>query len=139
MTVTELAKQSGTTPHAVRYYTRMGLLSPTRNPRNGYRLYQTSEINWLRFIHQAKALGYTLHEIQEIKQDWRQGRSPCPRVREILQHRILENRRHLETLMRLQQRMEKALLQWSHMPDEDPDCQSVCHLIESISCYDETT
>lgn len=31
-TVTELANRCHTTPHAVRYYTRMGLLRPERNP-----------------------------------------------------------------------------------------------------------
>ncbi len=37
LTVTELANRSGATPHTVRYYTRMGLLRPERNPDNGYR------------------------------------------------------------------------------------------------------
>jgi len=132
MTVTELAKKSGTTPHAVRYYTRMGLLTPSRNPENGYRQYEYSEVNWLRFIRQAKALGYTLHEIQEIMQDRDKGQSPCPRVREILQRRIVENRLHLQELMALQNRMETALEKWSEMPDGIPDSHSVCHLIESV-------
>lgn len=132
MTVAELARQSGTTPHAVRYYTRMGLLTPSRNPENGYRQYEYSEVNWLRFIRQAKALGYTLHEIQEIMQDRDEGQSPCPKVREILQRRIVENRRHLQELIELQNRMENALAQWSDIPDGIPDGHSVCHLIESV-------
>ncbi len=47
-TVTELANRCDTTPHAVRYYTRKGLLRPKRNPDNGYRLYRLSEIAWLK-------------------------------------------------------------------------------------------
>jgi len=39
MTVSDLAKKSGATPDAVRYYTRMGLLRPERDPINRYRLY----------------------------------------------------------------------------------------------------
>ena len=132
MTVSELAKQSGATPDAVRYYTRMGLLTPTRNPENGYRLYQPSEVHWLRFIRQAKSLGYTLHEIQEIMHDRQSGNSPCPRVRHILERKIVENRKHLQELVSLQNRMEKALLQWADMPDGEADDPSVCHLIESI-------
>ncbi len=132
MTVNELAKQSGTTPHAVRYYTQMGLLRPERNPDNGYRLYKPREISWLRFIRQAKRLGYTLNEIREIMHDSEQEKSPCPRVREILSQRIDENRRQLQQLMALQVRMEKALEQWADMPDGVPDGHSVCHLIESF-------
>ena len=139
MTVTELAKQSGSTPHAVRYYTRMGLLNPTRDPDNGYRQYSSSEVNWMRFIRQAKSLGYTLNEIQEIMQDRDSGHSPCPRVREILKRRIVENRDHLQELLELQNRMEQALLQWSEMPDHIPDGGSVCHLIETITGADVHT
>lgn len=133
LTVTELAKRSETTIHAVRYYTRLGLLRPERNPDNGYRLYQPREVGWLRFVQQAKHLGYTLGEIREIMHDSDNDQSPCPRVREILQNRIKENRQKLEVLMALQTRMEDALEQWADMPDGMPDGHSVCHLIESFS------
>jgi len=133
LTVTELARRSDTTQHAVRYYTRVGLLRPIRDPNNDYRLYHDHEVNWLRFVQQAKHLGYTLSEIREIMHDADHKQSPCPRVREILQRRIKENRQKLEELMNLQQRMEKALSQWKEMPDGIPDGDSVCHLIESFS------
>ena len=133
LTVTELANRSGATPHAVRYYTRMGLLRPERNPDNGYRLYEHREVGWLRFIRQAKRLGYTLNEIREIMQDSDHGQSPCPRVREILLSHIDKNRQQLEELMALQTRMEQALVQWADMPDGVPDGHSVCHLIESFA------
>ena len=132
-TVTELANRCNTTPHAVRYYTRMGLLRPKRNPGNGYRIYKEAEVSWLRFVRQAKGLGYTLKEIKEIMHDVDDDASPCPRVREILARRIIENRQHLEELMMLQTRMEHALEKWKQMPDGVPDGHSVCHLIESVS------
>lgn len=132
-TVTELANRCNTTPHAVRYYTRMGLLRPKRNPDNGYRLYRLSEISWLRFVRQAKSLGCTLNEIKEIMHDVNDNNSPCPRVREILMKRIGENRKHLDELIALQSRMEQALKQWGKMPDGVPDGHSVCHLIETVA------
>ncbi len=132
LTVTGLARRSGTTTYAVRYYTRMGLLRPERDPDNGYRLYKPREVNWLRFIRQAKQLGYTLNEIKAIMHDADRGQSPCPRVREILQRHIVENRRRLEELMALQTRVEQAWLEWADKPDGAPDGHSVCHLIDSI-------
>lgn len=136
LTVTELARQTGSTQHAVRYYTRMGLLRPVRNPNNDYRLYHKREINWLKFVQQAKQLGYTLNEIKEIMHDADHQQSPCPRVREILQTRIEENRLKLEQLIVLQNRMEQALQQWESLPDGIPDGHSVCHLIESFTDQD---
>ncbi len=133
LTVTELANKSGTTPHAVRYYSRMGLLRPERHPENGYRLYKQSEVNWLRFIRQAKSLGFSLSEIKKIMHDSDSGQSPCPRVREILQHRIEDNRIKLNEMEALQSRMENALDSWGEMPDGVPDGDSVCYLIESFT------
>jgi len=132
LTVTELARRSGATPHAVRYYTRRGLLRPERNPANGYHLYPPRDIGRLRFVQLAKRLGYTLNEIKAILRDAHQGQSPCPRVREILQRRIEENRQQLEALLALQARMERALLEWADKPDGVPDGDSVCYLIESF-------
>ncbi len=137
LTVSELARMSGTTPDTVRYYTRMGLLNPGRHKNNGYRLYHKADAGRLRFISQAKKLGFTLAEIQEITGHAEHGQSPCPMVREILQRRIAENRLALESLIRLQERMESALRLWEEMPDGVPDGHSVCYLIESFSREDE--
>lgn len=133
MTVSQLANQSGATSHAVRYYTRMGLLKPERNPTNGYKLYTFPDINWLRFIQRAKQLGFTLNEIKKIMSDANHGQSPCPRAREILQRRVIENRQHLEELMTLQTQMQQALLEWENKPDARPNGNSICHLIESFT------
>ena len=132
LTVTELARKTETTPHAVRYYTRKGLLQPVRHPENNYRLYKPSEIRWLKFVKQAKTLGYTLAEIRDIMHDADNDQSPCPRVREILRKHIEENRKQLKDLVSLQKRMEQALEQWEKLPDGMPDGHSVCHLIEAI-------
>ncbi|NOZ09653.1 MAG: MerR family transcriptional regulator [Gammaproteobacteria bacterium] len=131
MTVADLSKHSGVTSHAVRYYSRIGLLKPGRNPENGYRIFDRTDISRLRFIRQAQSLGFTLEEVADILEESGKGNSPCPKVREILRHRIEENRHKLEELKNLQERMEHALVHWAGMPDGMPDGHSVCHLIES--------
>lgn len=132
LTVTELARHGDTTADTVRHYTRLGLLEPIRHPQNGYRLYRRRDINRLLFIRRAKRLGFTLSEIGGITQDADKKKSPCPTVRQILERRIAENRRQLNEMIALQERMELALKQWSGMPDGVPDGHSVCYLIESF-------
>ena len=61
-----------------------------------------------------------------------EGESPCPTVSEILQRRIEDNRKRIEELLRLQNRMEEALAQWNDMPDGVPDGHTICVLIESM-------
>ncbi len=110
-TVTQLARHADVTSDAVRYYVRLGLLKPVRDPCNGYRLFKKEDVKRLRFIRQAKGLGYTLDDIAQIFTDAEKKRSPCPRVREIIQRRMRENRQRLDELNALQARMEKAVQQ----------------------------
>lgn len=132
VTASGLARQAQVPVYVIRYYTRIGLLRPARDPDNGYQLYAEAHLRRLRFILRAKALGYTLREIRAILEDAERGRSPCPRVRRIIEQRIVDNRRRLAALLDLQQRMEHALAAWERMPDGIPDGHTVCHLIESL-------
>jgi len=130
--VNELAKQCEVTTDAIRYYTRLGLLKPERNTENDYRLYNEADMKKIKFITMAKHLGYTLNEITQIFQECEKGKSPCPRVREIIQHRIVENRKKIDQTLQLQKHMEKALASWKDMPDGVPDGHTICLLIESF-------
>ena len=131
MTGKELANESSVTVYSVRYYASIGLLRPRRDERNGYKVYASSDVQRLRFIRQAKSLGFTLSEIIQIFEDAHRKESPCPTVRLIIQSRIKGNRELLNELSGLQLRMERAMVQWKDMPDGVPDGQSVCDLIES--------
>ncbi len=131
MTVGEVAMQAGVTPDAVRYYIRIGLLHPKRNPKNGYRLFSVSDVDRLRFMVRAKELGFTLAEIRRVFSDIAAGGSPCPRVRNTLQRRITENKKVIAELVALQERMEVAQKEWQDIPDNMPSDKIFCHLIES--------
>lgn len=133
MTAQTLADLGGVSAENVRYYTRRGLLKPVRNPRNRYRLYRESDIARLRFIRQAKNLGYKLGEIAKIFAESNRGESACPLAREIIANRIADNRKRLNEMLELQTRMEAALYQWEKLPDKSPDGHTVCYLIESTS------
>src|SRR5690606_10463240 len=133
MTAAVLAKRTDTPIFTVRYYTRIGLLKPSRNLKNGYKVYKQSDKERLRFITSAKELGFTLAEIEEILDHAVHGESPCPMVREIVEKRIEENRRKLQEMRRLQKRLERAADVWKTMKDSEPDGHSVCRLIESFA------
>ncbi len=132
MKVSELASLANVTQDAVRHYVRIGLLTPLRDETNGYKLFSEQDLQLVRFIGQAKRLGFSLQEIKQIFQQSGQGASPCPMVRELLQQRITENQQKIAELTALQARMEQALGQWQSMPDGTPDGHSVCCLIESL-------
>tara|TARA_R110002167_G_scaffold110531_1_gene281068 strand:- start:1759 stop:1989 length:231 start_codon:yes stop_codon:yes gene_type:complete len=60
LTVNELSKEVEMTMDAVRHYVRIGLLSPSRDPVNGYKLFSHEDIKKAKFIGKAKLLGFSL-------------------------------------------------------------------------------
>jgi len=136
MTVSELARCAGVTADTVRHYTRNGLLEPIRDESNGYNCYGSGDLARLLFVRKARLLGFRLGDIGDILKESSHGRSPCPKVRKIMEKRLEETRCKLQGLAKLQKRMEYALALWAHMPDGMPDGYDVCHLIEKISMLD---
>ena len=132
MTATVLARQSDVSLYTVRHYTRIGLLKPSRNTQNNYKLYQPSDAVRMRFIKAARNLGFSLSEIADILGEAKHGKSPCPMVREIIVRRIQENERKIKEMQKLQRKMESSMKDWSKMKNSIPNGDSVCHLIESV-------
>ncbi len=132
MKVHELAKRVGVTPHVVRHYVRIGLLTPTRRTENGYREFSEADVRRLLFIRRAQRLGFTLAEVTEIISTGMRGQTPCPLVRDIIERHVVDSERELLALVALRSTMQRALAQWQHMPDQLPNGDSICHLIESV-------
>lgn len=130
MRVNELASKLGVTPDTVRYYTRIGLLKPEKNPFNGYKKYTVDEEKRLNFIIKARHLGFSVSEIQDIVAMSAHGDSPCCKVREIVNKRLKEALSTIEEMQQLYQRMERAVDTWKDMPDGEPTGDSICSLIE---------
>lgn len=133
LTVNQVARQTGVPAHTVRYYTRIGLLRPSRRRDNGYKQFTAHEVRRLTFIRRAQKLGFTLSEIEEIVTLASRGEAPCPRVRQIVAERLVQTRRELAEMAALVRRMEGALNQWGAMNDGVPDGHAVCTLIESFN------
>ena len=68
--VAELAESAGVPASTVRYYERIGLLSPARRAGNGYRVFDHSSLDVLAFIGRAKGIGMSLEEIAELLTLW---------------------------------------------------------------------
>jgi DNA-binding transcriptional MerR regulator len=133
MTVHELAKRVGIAAHVVRYYTQRGLLRPVRNERNRYREYAESDLYRLQFICRAKTVGFTLGDIKLILRDADAGLAPCPEVRRIVQLRAKQNEQRLAGAEQLQRRIHEAVGMWEAIPDQAPDHQSLCRLIDAVA------
>lgn len=66
MTVQEVSRLTGVTVRALRYYDKIGLLSPARYTEAGYRLYDEAALERLQQILLFRELEFSLKDIQEI-------------------------------------------------------------------------
>jgi len=133
MTVSELAKRAGVTADTVRHYVRTGLLTPQRDPHNGYKRFSESDLKRLFFIVEAKSLGFTLPDIELIFNQAEQGESPCPQVREIMSKRMSEVAKKIQAMQATYHHMTEAMARWKTQPDCIPTGDHICHLIEGFN------
>jgi DNA-binding transcriptional MerR regulator len=66
----EAAAEVGLTPRSVRYYEELGLLRPAARSEGDYRLYDTTDVERLRFIKGLRDdAGFSLAEIARLLED----------------------------------------------------------------------
>lgn len=130
MKVKEIATSAGVSPDTVRFYTREGLLKPSRNPANNYQQYGSEDLRRLRFARKARQLGFSLPEVRQILDQADEHHSPCPMVRDAFQQRLAVVEQEIHELEQLRKRMKTALAAWQDMPDGTPDGHTICRLIE---------
>ena len=105
LTIGKLATAGGVGVETIRFYQRRGLLeTPTRE--GGIRRYGSDDLRRLKFIKQAQAAGFTLHEIKELldldSTEDRTRAHQLARARvKVLEERITELRRARDALQRL--------------------------------------
>lgn len=68
--IQEVAAETGLTPRSIRYYEQMGLLAPAARSEGAYRLYDTDDLERLRFIGALRNdAGFSLAEIGQMLED----------------------------------------------------------------------
>jgi len=130
-TVKQIADRLDVTAETIRYYSRLGIIEPRRDPENGYRYYSENDIRVINFIRKAKHYGLTINEISEIIKKSTNGESPCELVYEMVTNHYKETREKIKNLEDLESRLEKALLNWSKIDDNKIELDLICPLIEN--------
>jgi DNA-binding transcriptional MerR regulator len=109
LTVSEVAASAGLSPDAVRYYERVGLLPKANRTAAGYRMYEESTADRIRFIKGAQRLGLSLDEIRELLEVADRGLCPCGHARILLEERIAHCDRELARLRRVRRELSLML------------------------------
>ncbi|MES2676054.1 MAG: Cu(I)-responsive transcriptional regulator [Pseudomonadota bacterium] len=66
MNIGQAAAESGLATKTVRYYEEIGLVIPARYTGNDYRNYSATNVEHLRFLQRARAVGFSLDVCREL-------------------------------------------------------------------------
>ena len=113
-TITDLTREFGVSTRTIRFYEDEGLISPLRRGRT--RLFRQSDRRLLSFILRGKRLGFSIAEIREIKDMYKEPPGEAGQLR-LLMAKVKEKRGELEqkrraieeTLRELEQVEETSL------------------------------
>ena len=80
LTIGEVARQSGLSPHTLRYYEKVGLL-PAPARRSGRRSYHPAVLRRLAFLKRARQAGFGIERLRQLVATL-DGDRPTPASRE---------------------------------------------------------
>ena len=71
MNIGDAARASGVSVKMIRHYEAIGLLPAATRTESGYRVYRPEDVHALRFVRNARDLGFPLADIEELLGLWR--------------------------------------------------------------------
>jgi len=128
MTRGEVADKAGVNPETLRYYERKALIPTPRRSDGGFRLYDESYVDRLRFIQRAKELGFTLAEIKDLLDLRVDEKATCRDVKAQADEKLDE----VEAKIRSLQQMRDALIRLVAACDETEGPTGDCPILEAM-------
>lgn len=101
----ELAKTVGVEPDTIRFYERERLLPEPGRTASGYRVYDESAVDRMRFIQGAQRLGLRLADIRDLLTVRDTGVCPCEPATDLLARRLTEVDAEIRRLNDLREQM----------------------------------
>ncbi len=114
------SKASGVSVKMIRHYEAIGLLPKVARTFANYRVYRESDVHTLRFIRRARALGFSIDDIQELLGLWQNKSRSSASVKKIAG-------KHADGLKRKIAELETMVDTLEHLTkhchgDHRPDC-----------------
>ena len=123
LTIGELAAAADVPSSTIRYYERAGILKPTARSSSNYRLYSASELERLRFIRAAQAIGFTLNDVKALLRPAR-----CSKVQSVIEDRLSEVGERMTELRHVQKVLRAALSEC-----QEHEATGRCRVVDALT------
>src|SRR6201987_1679524 len=104
--ISEVAKQIGLRPSAIRYYEQIGILPPAQRV-SGQRRYDVTALHRLVLIQGARQTGFTLNAIKQLFFGFRAGTPPSVRWEKLKKRKIVELDAMLDHIQSMRELLEQ--------------------------------
>jgi MerR family copper efflux transcriptional regulator len=120
MNIGQAAAASGVSAKMIRHYEVVGLMPAPKRTESGYRQYNGTEVHTLRFIRQARDLGFSIQEIGELLSLWHNRKRPSRLVKAMAEVHIQALEQKAQELLAMKSTLEH-LVRCCH-GDDRPEC-----------------
>ncbi len=120
MNISEVAKRTGLTSKAIRFYEEKGLVTPPLRAENGYRSYGQKHLEELTLLRQARQVGFNLEECGELVALFNNPARHSADVKARTLQKVAEIERHIAELSSMRQQL--LALAESCPGDDSADC-----------------
>ena len=105
LTIGKLARECGVGVETIRFYERKGLIEQPEQPASGYRKYPAETGARVKFIRNAKELGFSLREIGELLSLAETSKMSRKRMQSRTEAKIVEIDEKIAGLLRLKEEL----------------------------------
>jgi len=124
--ISDVAKKTGLTSKAIRFYEEKGLVTPPLRSENGYRSYTQKHLDELTLLRQARQVGFNLDECGDLVTLFNDPARHSADVKSRTLDKVAEIERHIVELQAMRDRL--LALAESCPGDESADCPIINNL-----------
>lgn len=116
----EAAKLSGISAKMIRHYESLGLMAPSERSQGNYRLFHARDLEQLRFIRNARTLGFSIKQIATLLELWQNTARSSSQVKQLALEHLQDIDERIQALEQMRQLL--AGLASRCQGDQGPDC-----------------
>ncbi len=126
MNISDVAKRTGLTSKAIRFYEEKGLVTTPLRSENGYRSYSQKHLDELTLLRQARQVGFNLEECRELVNLFNDPARHSADVKTRTLQKVADIEKHIIELQAMRQQL--LALAESCPGDESADCPIIDNL-----------
>lgn len=131
MNIGDAAKASGVTSKMIRHYEAIHLIGDSLRTDAGYRTYKEKDIHILRFIKNARSLGFSLDQIKQLLSLWQDPSRASTDVKALATEHIEELNIKIQELTAMRNLLQSLTTQCAG--DEHADCPILVGLADTCA------